>query len=118
MIDVKNPKVAAYLNNLDRLQDRFLPIRDTMLSAAPQLNEDITWKDCLMYSLGKKNLIQTVLGKDKISLIFHSGAALEHNDGWLEDDGRETRPVRFLLDDFDHKILAKIVVAIVTMANH
>ncbi len=99
MIDAKNRQVEAYLDNLDRLQDRFLAIREIILITAPQLDENIKWKDCWTYSQSKKNLIQTVLGKDKISLIIQNGAALENIDGWLEGDDQRTRTVRVLSDD-------------------
>lgn len=107
---MKSKLVEPYLASIDdALKDRFQIIRKTILEAGPSLSQDIKWKNCLTYILGSKNLIQTVVGKDKISLIFHNGASIEDDSGLLEGDGKRTRTVRFLDDNIDVSVLSSLV---------
>lgn len=93
-IPSQNDSVNDYLAQLDEaIAPLFLAIRACILEAAPTFNESIKWKDCLVYAT-RKNHIQTVVGKGKISLIFFDGAALQDSFGLLEGDGKKTRTMR------------------------
>lgn len=106
----KTPKVNAYLESLEEhlLAELFLEIRKIVLGAVPGLAEDIKWRNCLTYSL-EKNLIQTVLGKQHITLIFFEGASLKDPKGLLEGDGAKTRSARFDALPIPEKALADLV---------
>ena len=113
-----NPIVNEFIDALDDgIRDHFIAVREVVLSAAPSLAEDIKWKNCLTYVLGKKNLIQTVVGKDKISLIFHNGASLQDPDGILEGDGTRTRTVRLARGSVSRKALQGAVRRAVAAAS-
>lgn len=105
----KNKVVADYLQSLDPgLKDLFILIRETVLNACPELDEDIKWKNCLTYS-HKKNIIQTVVGKQHISLIFFEGMKLNDPDGILEGSGSKTKTAKITDQNFKPKALAKLV---------
>lgn len=106
----KTPKVNAYLEALEGhpLADLFLEIRKTVLKAVPGLVEDIKWRNCLTYA-AEKNLIQTVLGKQHITLIFFDGVALKDPKGLLEGDGAKTRSARFDALPLPEKALIDLV---------
>lgn len=106
----KSQVVNDYLGALpESVKDLFLSIRAEILSEAPEFEEDIKWKNCLTYIYRGKNLIQTVLGKDKVSLIVHNGASLDDNSGLLEGDGNKTRTIRIHDMNFDQVALRKII---------
>ena len=105
----QNDIVNEYINNLsDEIVPLFLEIRTCILEAAPDLNESIKWKDCLVYGT-TKNHIQTVVGKGKISLIFFDGVALQDDYGLLEGDGKKARTMRIKTADFNRDALQEYV---------
>lgn len=105
----KNETVNSYLEQLDtNLASLFFAIREAVLSSSKNLNEDIKWKNCLVYST-KKNLIQTVLGKTHISLIFFDGVRLEESFPMLEGDGNKTRTLKITEANFSARLLKKMV---------
>lgn len=105
----RNDVVNEYLQNLSEdIAPLFLEIRACILAAGPSLNESIKWKDCLVYGT-KKNHIQTVLGKGKVSLIFFEGASFEDPFGLLAGDGKKTRTMRINSPDFNQEALQAYV---------
>ena len=105
----QNDNVNDYIEGLDlAIKPLFLAVRAAVLATGPTFNESIKWKDCLVYAT-TKNHIQTVVGKGKISLIFHQGAALADPYGLLEGDGKKTRTMRITRPDFDQAALADYV---------
>ena len=105
----QNDNVNDYIEDLDGgIKPLFLSIRATVLEAGPDFNESIKWKDCLVYGTSR-NHIQTVVGKGKISLIFHMGASLNDAHGFLEGDGKKTRTMRITSLDYDANALADYV---------
>jgi hypothetical protein len=108
-IPSRNDVVNEYIDDLGAdIAPLFLDVRACILSAGPELNEAIKWKDCLVYS-STKNKIQTVVGKGKISLIFFEGAALADEHGLLEGDGKKTRTMRIQSPDYHREALAGYV---------
>jgi hypothetical protein len=67
--------------------------------AGPALNESIKWRNCLVYAT-TRNLIQTVVGKGKVSLIFFEGASLKDKYRLLEGDGSKARTMRITSPEF------------------
>lgn len=107
--EAQNAKVEIYLNELpETMRDLFLDVRTCIHAAYPNLNEDIKWRNCLTYSV-KKNLIQTVLGKDKISLIFFAGQELDDPSGLLSGDGNKTKTARIIATDYSKEALSALV---------
>ncbi len=105
----KNQVVNDYIESLDpSIQKLFLAVRDEVLTVSGELDESIKWKDCLVYSIGK-NLIQTVVGKNKLSLIFFEGAQIKDSHGLLEGDGKKTRTMRITSADFNKNALHEYV---------
>ena len=105
----RNDNVNDYIKNLDEeITPLFLEIRACILSEEPSFNESIKWKDCLVYST-KKNHIQTVVGKEKISLIFFEGASFEDKFGYLTGSGKKTRTMRITSPGFDQEALRDYV---------
>ena len=105
----QNDVVNEYIENLgEEIAPLFLDIRTCVLDAGSDLNESIKWKNCLVYGT-KKNLIQTVLGKGKISLIFFDGVQIDDPFGHLEGDGKKTRTMRITSREFDHNALTHYV---------
>lgn len=105
----KNDIVNDYIDNLDpAIAPLFLDIRSAVLDAAPQFNESIKWKNCLVYGT-TKNHIQTVVGKGKVSLIFFMGAQLDDPHGLLEGDGGKVRTFRITTPDFNRDALTDYV---------
>lgn len=105
-----NPVVNTYLDSEvpEAMLPLFLDIRQCVLEANPGFKEDIKWKNCLVYAM-KKNAIQTVLGKDKVTLIFFEGAQLDDPTGMLEGEGKKTRSARISDVGYDHQALAALV---------
>jgi hypothetical protein len=105
----KNTTVNKYLHSLETpLKDLFFQIRESVLDAAPAAAEDIKWKNCLVYS-GKKNMIQTVLGKEHISLIFFEGKQLLDPANLLEGEGNKTRTAKLTKENFKPAVLKALV---------
>lgn len=99
----------VYIDALDsELKELFLMVRSTVIEAAPGLNEEIKWKNCLTYSQ-ERNIIQTVVGKQHISLIFFDGVKLKDPDGLQEGEGNKTRTAKITAKNFKPKALAKLV---------
>lgn len=104
-----NDIVNEYIEALDAtVAPLFLAVRACVLAAGPAFNESIKWKDCLVYGT-RKNHIQTVVGKGKISLIFLEGAALEDPYGLLEGDGKKARTMRIHSPAFNREALQAYV---------
>lgn len=92
----KNEEVNNYIDDLDEgLKELFIEIRAAIFKTVPSFSEAIKWKNCLTYT-AKKNAIQTVVGKEHITLIFFEGAQFNDDDGLLEGDGKKTRSYRVL----------------------
>jgi hypothetical protein len=105
----RNQVVNDYIDSLDKdIQGLFIAVREEVLSVSNELEESIKWKDCLVYSK-IKNLIQTVVGKNKISLIFFEGAQIKDNQRLLEGEGKKTRTLRIVSPDFDKETLHEYV---------
>lgn len=105
----RNDNVNDYIKNLNEaITPLFLEIRTCILAEEPSFNESIKWKDCLVYST-KKNHIQTVVGNDKISLIFFEGASFKDKFGFLSGSGKKTRTMRITSLDFDQEALRDYV---------
>jgi hypothetical protein len=105
----RNDIVNEYINNLsEEIAPLFVQIRACVLDAAPDLNESIKWKDCLVYGT-TKNHIQTVVGKGKISLIFFDGVSLQDEFGLLEGEGKKARTMRIKSPEFNREALQDYV---------
>ena len=105
----ENDNVNDYIRDLDSaIAPLFLDIRSCVLAAGPLFNESIKWKNCLVYGT-KKNHIQTVVGKGKISLIFFFGVRIKDAYGLLEGDGKKTRTMRIISAEFNREALQDYV---------
>lgn len=104
-----NDVVNEYISNLpESVKELFLSIRETILSAQSDLNESIKWKNCLVYAT-TRNIIQTVVGKDKVSLIFFDGISITDRFGHLAGDGKQTRTMRITALEYDKVALTDYV---------
>lgn len=100
-----NDAVNSYIKALDPIiQELLAVVRETILQVRPDLKEQIKWKNCLVYST-TKNLIQTVVGKGKISLLFFDGTTVQSDYHLLEGDGTKVRTLRIISLDFDVQAL-------------
>lgn len=105
----QNDIVNEYIDQLpDEMAPLFLKIRACILEAGPEFNESIKWKNCLVYGT-TKNHIQTVVGKDKISLIFLNGVTLHDPYNLLEGEGKKARTMRIRSEAFDQEALQNYV---------
>jgi hypothetical protein len=105
----RNDIVNEYLENLhEDIAPLFHAVRSAVLAAGPAFNESIKWKNCLVYGT-TRNHIQTVVGKNKVSLIFFDGVALRDKYGLLEGDGSKARTMRITSADFNTSALADYV---------
>ncbi len=112
-----NDTVSQYLSDLPpETQDLFISIREVILKTNHSLQESIKWKDCLVYSTGK-NIIQTVAGKNKVSLIFFDGVKINDKYGLLEGDGKKTRTLRIVSRDFNLTALKDFVIQATEIAG-
>jgi hypothetical protein len=112
----RNETVNRYIEELDEsIQPLFVAVRDVVLKTTPTLDENIKWKNCLTYSI-RKNVIQTVVGKGKVSLIFFDGASIDDPQGLLDGDGKTVRTMRIVSDDFDKAALRSYVRQAVKLA--
>jgi len=101
----KSTAVNDYIDALpDAIRPLFVSVRDTILAAEPSLGEAIKWRNCLTYEAGR-NLIQTVVGRNKISLIFFDGIEIDDTAGLLEGDGKRVRTMRIRSETFDKRAL-------------
>ena len=91
-----NPTVPEYLEKLSSpMKPLLLELRQTIMGTANDLREDVKWGNCLTFSLNGKNIIQTVLGKDKVTLIFFEGVNLKDPMRLLQGEGKKVRSARF-----------------------
>jgi hypothetical protein len=101
--------VDEHIESLDpSLKPLFLDVRETILEAEPGLEQTIKWGNCLTYAAGE-NIIQTVLGTDKISLIFFQGTSIDDPKGLLAGKGKEVRTMRITAPDYDRAELQSFV---------
>jgi len=113
----KSESVDAYIDALDdSIKPLFVSVRETILDAEPGLGEAIKWRDCLTYST-RKNVIQTVVGKGKVSLIFFDGLDIDDPGGLLEGQGKRVRTMRITSPDFDGNALRSYVRQAVRLAG-
>jgi hypothetical protein len=107
--------VNNYLQALpEDMEEFFLSIRDVVLAAAPSAREEIKWKNCLTYVIAEKNAIQTVLGKDKVTLIFHQGELIRDTYDLLEGEGK-VRSYRITKESFNKAALKNYVKQVVAL---
>jgi hypothetical protein len=110
-------EVEDYIESLpESIRPIFLEVRDTIMCAETGLDQAIKWGDCLTYSAGK-NVIQTVVGKDKVSLIFFQGTSIDDPKGLLAGKGREVRTMRISSHDYDREQLQSFVKQAVALAR-
>lgn len=107
-IQSKNDQVNEYIDQLGSEKNLFLKIREVILEVEPNLDESIKWKNCLVYAT-TKNIIQTVVGKNKVSLIFFEGASFLDADGLLTGEGNKTRTMRIESMEFNTQALQNYV---------
>lgn len=101
--------VNDYIDEVDpAIAPLFVAVRESILSSGVELTESIKWKDCLVFSTSK-NLVQTVLGKGKVSLIFFDGVAIDDGRGYLEGEGKTARTFRITSPDYDAAALQSYV---------
>ena len=113
----KNEAVNRYIGELDAsIQPLFVAVREVILKAKPDLEENIKWKNCLTYST-RKNVIQTVVGKGKVSLIFFDGASIDDPHGLLEGEGKTVRTMRITSEEFDKRALRSYVQQAVSLSS-
>ena len=113
----RNETVNRYIGELEpTIEPLFVEVREVILKAAPSLDESIKWKNCLTYS-ARKNVIQTVVGKGKVSLIFFDGVSIDDPQGLLEGDGKRVRTMRITSDDFSKRALRSYVQQAVRLAS-
>lgn len=109
--------VNDYIDALpESIQPLFVSVRETILGAAPGLKEAIKWRDCLTYETSR-NIIQTVVGKGKVSLIFFDGIEIEDRAGLLEGQGKCVRTMRITGETFNKTALRSYVKQAVTLAK-
>lgn len=110
--------INEYLDTIPKeIKQLFVSIRECIINAGPEFDEAIKWKNCLTYVYNSKNLIQTVLGKDKVSLIFHNGAKIVDEKGLLEGDGNKVRTLRINHENFRCETLGHYVRLAVSHEN-
>jgi hypothetical protein len=113
----RNAAVNGYIDALPaHIQPLFIRVRETVLAAEPSLDEAIKWRNCLTYESGR-NIIQTVVGKEKISLIFFDGIELDDAAGLLEGEGKRVRTMRITGQGFDKRALRSYVKQAVRLAG-
>jgi hypothetical protein len=112
-----NPAVNTYIDALpDRIRPLFISVRETVLAAEPSLREAIKWRNCLTYE-SCRNIIQTVVGKEKVSLIFFDGIEINDDAGLLEGEGKRVRTMRITSETFDTHALRSYVEQAVRLAK-
>lgn len=112
-----NDMVNKYIEDLPpSVQNLFIGVRELILNSKVSLSESIKWKDCLVYT-SKRNIIQTVTGKDKVSLIFFDGINIKDTYGILEGEGKKTRTMRIKSLDFNGEALQDYVKQAIKIAE-
>ena len=113
-----NPKVGVYLEKLaSPMKPLLLKLRTAVLASAKGLREDIKWGNCLTFSVDGANVIQTVVGKDKVTLIFFEGISIKDPKGLLEGTGKKVRSARFQDEKFDKTALQGLVKQAASLAK-
>ena len=106
----RSPEVNGYLLTIpEQIQPLYHKIRDCILDAEPDLEEAIKWRNNLTYLLDKKQLIKTVLYREKVRLIFYDGARIKDPEGVLLGSGNEIRTIKYSSIYFDTKTLKMLV---------
>jgi hypothetical protein len=100
----------------DAIKPLFLDVRETILAADPGLEQAVKWGNCLTYSAGK-NIIQTIPGEDKVSLVFFQGTSLDDPKGLLAGKGKEVRTMRITSFDYDREELRGFVKQAVSLVS-
>lgn len=104
----QNDVVNEYIEQLGDEKELFIDIREAILAVKPDLAESIKWRDCLVYATSK-NIIQTVVGKGKVSLIFYEGASFDDEWNELTGDGKKTRTMKITSPKFNRKALQSYI---------
>jgi uncharacterized protein YdeI (YjbR/CyaY-like superfamily) len=108
----KNPKIDAFLAKKKHpLSNNIQMVRDIILSVNENIQEDIKWQAPIFMYKGNMASIQ-MNAKKFVSLMFHKGALIGDNTGFLEGDGEEVRVARFM-DAEDIKKKAKALESVV-----
>jgi len=113
----KTAAVNDYIDALpESIQPLFIRVRETILAAEPSLREAIKWRNCLTYDHGR-NVIQTVVGNEKVSLIFFDGIEIDDKAGLLEGEGKRVRTMRISGETFNRRALRSYVKQAVKLAK-
>ena len=92
----KNPRVDAFLlKKKHPLNDQIQMVREIILNVDDRIQEDIKWQSPIFMYKGNMATIQ-MNAKKFVSLMFHKGALIGDNTGFLEGDGKEVRVARFM----------------------
>lgn len=91
----RNPVVDEFMTALDHpFKAEMEKLREIILGASPEIEEDIKWKSPTFIYRGNIASI-VVRTKSHLQLMFHAGAALDDDRGLLEGDGQQVRFARF-----------------------
>ena len=92
----RNSKVDAFLQKKKHpLTAQIQMVREIILMVDDSIQEDIKWQSPIFMYKGNMASIQ-MNAKKFVSLMFHKGALIGDNTGFLEGDGKEVRVVRFM----------------------
>jgi uncharacterized protein YdeI (YjbR/CyaY-like superfamily) len=92
----RNPKVDAFLAKKKHpLNNEIQMVREIILKVDDSIQEDIKWQSPIFMYKGNMASIQ-MNAKKFVSLMFHKGALIGDNTGFLEGDGKEVRVARFM----------------------
>ena len=91
----RNPVVDKFMENLNHpFKAEIEKLREIILSASGKIEENIKWKcPTFMYNGNIASIV--VRTKNHAQLMFHNGAALKDDAGFLEGDGQQVRFARF-----------------------
>ena len=91
----RNPVVDKFMTGLDHpYKAEIEKLREIILGANSQIEEDIKWKcPTFVYSGNIASIV--VRTRSHVQLMFHTGAALKDGTGLLEGDGQQVRFARF-----------------------
>ena len=92
----RNSKVDAFLQKKKHpLTDQIQMVRKIILEVDDNIQEDIKWQSPIFMYKGNMASIQ-MNAKKFVSLMFHKGALIGDNTGFLEGDGKDVRVARFM----------------------
>jgi hypothetical protein len=111
-------QVIEHIQKLDRsISETVQSLRDIILKTDKQISERIKWNNPSFYYTGamkpfdpkeyKRDIIVFNLFKNRIMLVFPSGAKIEDESGLLEGDYKDGRRTAVFKDDKDVKAKAK-----------